>query len=217
MPLTRQRPEALRYRCATDSENRDPRPVKWSTGLKCNREFEPDAWLAFDEHLRLRARWPARPSCTRFEPQGAVDPRGIAQHRHADPPAGALSAVNRMGSVSHRLQKWPVFALTGRVSFAFATSAFDPHRMSLELCKSKHHRHLTPFPKQRVVMTGGAYGEPDEKPRTRRGQPVNGKPRPARVGAFVVSTPNQRLGATPAASRPRSRFAPLSPYRVLSC
>jgi hypothetical protein len=51
-------------------------------------------------------------------------------------------------------------------------------------------------------------GEPNEKPRTRRGQPVNGKPRPARVGAFVVSTPSQRLGAIPAVPRPRSRFVP---------
>jgi len=142
------------------------------SAVERDREFEPDAGLAFDEHpglgARLRpwatawqARRPACPFCTRFEPQGAVDPRGVAQPRHADPPVGALSAVNRKGSVSHRPLNWPVFTLTGRVSFALATFAFAPHRMGLEPRKSKHHKHLTPFPKQRVVMTGGAYGEPD--------------------------------------------------------
>jgi hypothetical protein len=52
---------------------------------------------------------------------------------------------------------------------------------------------------------GLAHGEPNEEPRTRSGQPVNGKPRPTRTGAFVVSTPSQRLNAIPATPRPRSR------------
>jgi len=170
------------------------------SAVERDREFEPDAGLAFDEHpglgARLRpwatawqARRPACPFCTRFEPQGAVDPRGVAQPRHADPPVGALSAVNRKGSVSHRPLNWPVFTLTGRVSFALATFAFAPHRMGLEPRKSKHHKHLTPFPKQRVVMTGGAYGEPDKSPRKTRSKRLtqNPEPRGSGVSAFLAN------------------------------
>jgi len=103
-------------------------------------------------------------------------------------PASALPAVNRMGSVSHRPQKWPVLALTGTVSFAFATFAFDPHGMSLEPRKSKHHKHLTPFPKQRVVVTGGAYGEPESQ------RPPSGGLSFARVPTRPTRAPNYLCG-----------------------
>jgi len=131
-------PAAMPSRYAAERDNRQ----MFASALEPDTEFEPDAGPAFDEHLRFRTRRAARPTRSWLEAYSAVSPTGVVQPRHADPRAGALSAVNRKGSVSHRPPKWSVFALTGRVSFAFATFAFDPHRMSLEPRKSLRHKSL---------------------------------------------------------------------------